>query len=143
MSLRAKIQEDVKVAMKARDQLRVNTVRGVFSEIRKLEIDTKCELDDEQILAVLQKEVKKRKDALQYAVELKREELIEQNNKELELLHGYLGAPLESEELSKVITEIVAGGADSLGKIMGELNKSYKGRFDGKLASELAKQALG
>ncbi len=59
MSLRAKIQEDVKEAMKARDQLRVNTVRGLFSEIRKQEIDTKSELDDEKILAVLQKEVKK------------------------------------------------------------------------------------
>ena len=143
MSLRVKIQEDVKEAMKARDQLRINTVRGLFAEIRKQEIDTKCELDDEKILAVLQKEVKKRKDALQYAVELKRDELIEQNNKELDLLHGYLGAPLGSDELAKVITELVSGGADSLGKIMGELNKSYKGRFDGKLASELAKQALG
>ncbi len=143
MSLRAKIQEDVKEAMKARDQLRVNTVRGLFSEIRKQEIDTKSELNDEQIVAVLQKEVKKRKDALQYAMELNREELIEQNNKELELLHGYLGAPLTAEELGKVIADLVAGGADALGKVMGELNKSYKGRFDGKLASELAKQALG
>lgn len=142
-TLRSQIQEDVKAAMKARDQLRVDTVRGLFAEIRKQEIDTKAELDDNAVTGVVQREVKKRREALEYAEKLDRAELVTQNRAELEILQAYLGQPLTDDELRALISKLREGGADSLGKIMGELNKDYKGRFDGKKASELAKSVLG
>lgn len=143
-TLRTQIQEDVKTAMKARDQLRLDTVRGLFSEIRKVEIDSRTgDLDDAGVAGVIQRELKKRREALEYAEKSQRDDLITKNRAELEILQAYLGKPMSDDELRALIFKLKDDGADSLGKIMAELNREYKGRFDGKVASEIAKSVLG
>ncbi|MFN8392400.1 MAG: GatB/YqeY domain-containing protein [Bdellovibrionota bacterium] len=140
--IKAKLQEDVKSAMKARDQERLNTLRMLTSAIKQIEVDTRTELDDASVLTILQKEVKKRRDALQFAEEAKRDDLIAQNKSEIALIQQYMGDQLNEAKLKELIGGYISGGADNLGKIMGELNKSHKGKFDGKVASELAKTLL-
>ena len=140
--IKAKLQEDIKTAMKARDQGRLTQLRGLSAAIKQVEVDTRTELDDAAVLSILQKEVKKRKDALQFAKDAKRDELVAQNEGEIALIQSYMGEQLTEDKLGEMIQTLVASGSDNLGKIMGELNKSHKGKFDGKVASELAKSAL-
>lgn len=141
--IKTKIQEDIKVAMKAREQDRLTQLRSLSSAIKQVEIDTRKDLDDAGVVAILQKEIKKRRDAMEFAKTAGREELVAQNQAEIVLIQSYLGEQLGEEELRKLIAGLIAGGASNIGAVMGELNKSYKGKFEGKLASELIKQMLG
>lgn len=140
--IKAKLQEDIKTAMKARDQVRLTNLRGLSSAIKQVEVDTRQELDDAAVLSIFQKEIKKRRDALQFAEDAKREDLIAQNKTEIALIQGYMGEQLSEDKLREMISQLIASGSDNLGKIMGELNKTHKGKFDGKQASELAKTLL-
>lgn len=142
-TVKAKVQEDIKEAMKARDQHRLETLRGLLSELKKVEIDTRADLTDEQAMQVLQREIKKLRDAIDFAKNAGRDEMIEKNTAEVAIVQKYLPEQLSAEELKSLIGSLVAGGADSMGKIMGELNKTHKGKFEGKMASELAKGLLG
>ena len=141
--IKAKLQDDIKTAMKARDQEKLTTLRGLSSAIKQVEVDTRKEADEAAIVAIFQKEIKKRRDALQFAEQAKRDDLIEQNKSELALIQSYLGEQLSEEQLRTIISGLISSGADNLGKIMGELNKQHKGKFEGKVASELAKNLLG
>jgi len=138
-----KLEEEIKVAMKARDQLRLNTLRGFMSELKREEIDTRVELTEERFIAILQKEIKKRRDSIEFAKNAGRNEIVEQNETELKILQEYLGEQLSEDKLRELITSLKEQGNDSIGKLMGALNKDYKGRFDGRLASEMIKSALG
>ncbi len=140
--MKAKIQADMKEAMKAKDQPRLMTLRGIWAEIKKAQIDNGKELSEGDVVGILQKEVKKRRDALEAAKKAERQDLIQQNKQEIEIVQAYLGKPLSEDELKDLISTMISNGADALGKIMGALNKEYKGRFDGKLASALAKELL-
>jgi uncharacterized protein len=141
--MREKVQEDVKAAMKSKDQLLLNTLRGLLSEIKKTEIDSKVQVEGDQFISIIQKEVKKRRDAIDFAKKAERQELVEQNETEIKILQRYLGDQLSEQELEQVIEKLISGGATQLGSIMGGLTKDYKGRFDGKVASEIAKRKLG
>jgi uncharacterized protein YqeY len=140
--LKKKIEDDVKLAMKAKEQHRLTTIRGLLSEIKREEIDSRTETTDDRVITIVQREIKKRRDALEFARNAARAELIEQNEAEIAILQGYLGEQLSESELKDLIQDLVKQGNDSLGKIMGALNKDYKGRFDGRVASELAKSSL-
>lgn len=140
--IKEKVTEDMKAAMKARDQLLLNTVRGLLSELKKEEIDTRTELTDEKCITIIQREVKKRRDALEFAKTAARDDLIQQNEAEMKILQSYLGDQLSEEKLREIIQQTITSGADSIGKIMGALNKDYKGKFDGKTASNLIKTLL-
>ena len=141
--MKAKIQEDIKTAMKARDQIRLDTLRGVLSEIKLLEIDKQTELNEEQFIQIVRKEMKKRRDAIEFAQKAARQDLIDKNEAELKILEPYLGDQLSEAQLRELITAAIGGGADNIGKIMGALNKDHKGKFDGKAASTIAKELLG
>lgn len=140
--MKEKIQNDIKEAMKARDGERLTLLRGLLSELKREEIDTRQELTEERCVAILQKEIKKRRDALEFAVQAARTDLVEQNNREITTIQSYLGDQLSAEKLQEIITQLIADGADSIGKIMGPLNAQYRGKFEGKIASELAQKAL-
>jgi len=141
--MKAKITADIKTAMKARNKELITNLRGLMAEIQKIEIDKKTELTDEQIISIIQKEIKKRRDALEFAEKASREDLIAQNKSEIVLLQAYLGEQLSEEELKAIITKLVDEGADHIGKIMGFLNQNYKGKFEGKIASTITKELLG
>ncbi len=141
--MKEKLQDQIKTAMKEKDQHRLVTLRGLMSEIKRVEIDTREELTEEGCINIVQKEIKKRRDTIKFAEDGGRQDLVEQNNKEIALLQGFLGEQLSEEKLRELIKGLIAGGADNLGKIMGGLNKEHKGKFEGKTASEIAKQMLG
>lgn len=140
--LKQKIQSRIKEAMKAREQDTVTTLRGLSAAIKQYEVDSREDVDDERVIGIVQKEVKKLRDALEFAEQQKREDLIAKNKQEIALLQEFLGAQLSEDDLRNVIQELIASGSDSIGAIMGQLNKEYKGQFEGKIASQIVKELL-
>lgn len=137
-----KIQDDLKTAMKAREQHKVTTLRGIMAAIKQFEVDQRAEQSEEQVVNILQQEIRKRRDALKYAEQQNREDLINQNTAEIAILQEYLGKPLSDEELKRIILAKVEAGATTVGQIMKELTAEYKGLYDGKKASTLAAESL-
>ena len=146
MSLKDKLLEDMKEAMKVKDTIRKNTVQLIRSGILQIEKDKKVELDDEGVLDVIAKELKKRRDSLPDFEKSGRLDLIADLNREIEILLGYLPEQLSAEEIEKIVDEtIVAVGASSIkdmGKVMGAVTPKVKGRADNKIVSDFVKQKL-
>ncbi len=142
MALRDQIQEDLKNGMRAHDQHLVITLRSLLAAVKQIEVDSRSEASEEQVINVLMQEVKKRRDTLKYAEQQQRQDMIEQNNAEIAMLQKYLGEQLSREELERIIDAAISAGADNIGKVMGVLNKEHKGRFAGRLASEICKVKL-
>lgn len=140
--MKAKLLEDIKTTMKARDQKKLTVLRGLSAAIKQVEVDTRTELKDEQIKDIIQKEIKKRRDTIKFAKDAGRDEIVQDSESEIAILSEYLGKQLSEQELGALIQKIIADGADNIGKVMGALNKDYKGQFDGRLASELIKSNL-
>lgn len=140
--LKNKINAELKEAMKLRDQHKVTTVRGLLAAVKQVEVDTRTEPTDDKVIQIIQKEIKMRKDALGFAIEQKREDLIEKNNSEIKILSAYLGEQLSAEKLETIIKAQIDSGVKNIGQIMGFLNANHKGCFDGKFASEIIKKLL-
>ena len=141
-AIKAKLQEDIKVAMRDRDKDRLLTLRGLHAALKQVEIDTRKELDDPIVVDIVRKEIKKRRDSIEFAEKSQRDDLVQKDKAEIALLQGYLGEQISEDKLEAVIKEIIASGADNIGKIMGALNSQHKGKFEGKVASELIKKLL-
>ncbi len=141
--IKTKLLEDIKEAMKARNQEKLLTLRTISSEIKRLEVDTRKELTDADIIQIFQKEIKKRRDAIEFAKTAQRQDIVDSNQSEINLIQAYLGEQISEEKLKSLISELIASGANNIGKIMGELNQKYKGKFEGKVASDIAKTLLG
>ena len=146
MALKEKLMEDLKAAMKDKDIVRKNTVQMVRSAILQYEKDNLCELDDEGVLDVIARELKKRRDVLPEYEKSGREDLIADMNKEIETLLAYLPAQLTAEELEVIVSEAIAAvGATSMkdmGKIMAAVMPKTKGRADGKMINAIVKEKL-
>jgi len=146
MSLKDRVLQDMKEAMKARDQLRLSTLRLLVSEIKNKEIDAKGELKDEDILALIQKAVKQRQDSIAQYEKGGRQDLAEKEKAEMEILKAYLPEELSKEAILEVIDQAIAAtGASSpkeMGKVMREVMPKVKGRADGKLVNELVRKRL-
>ncbi len=140
---KTKLLEDIKTAMKAREQTKLTILRGLSAAIKQVEVDTRKDVDEPTVLSIFQKEIKKRRDSLQFAKDANRTDLVEQNEMEIALIQSYLGEQFGEDKLKEIISGLIGSGVNSLGQIMGELNKHHKGKFDGKAASELAKSMLG
>ena len=147
MSLKDRISEDMKEAMKAHEKDRLAVIRMVRSAIRQTEIDGKKELDDEGVIAVISKELKMRKDSLEEFGKGGREDLVEKTRAEIEVLLPYLPEQLSEEEVKAMVEDAVketgAASVKDMGKVMGVLMPKVKGRADGKLVNRLVKAALG
>lgn len=141
--IKTKLLDDIKVAMKARDQEKLLTLRTINSEIKRLEVDTRKELSDADIIQIFQKEIKKRRDSIEFAKTAQRNDIIQSSESEILIIQSYLGVQLSEEKLKSLISELIASGQNNIGKIMGELNQKYKGQFEGKAASGIAKALLG
>lgn len=149
MSLKEKLTEDMKAAMKAKEEgkQRLSVIRMVRGAIRQQEIDGKVELDDEGVIAVISKEVKQRRDSIEEFKKGGREDLVAQNEADVAILMEYLPQQLSEEEVRKIVQEAVAeSGATSqkeMGKVMKVLMPKVKGRADGKLVNNLVREILG
>lgn len=146
MSLKEKLMEDLKAAMKDKDIIRKNTVQMVRSSVLQFEKDNLTELDDEGVLDVIARELKKRRDVLPEYEKSGREDLIADINKEIETLLAYLPKQLTPEELEEIVTAAIAEvGATSMkdmGKIMAAVMPKTKGRADGKMINAIVKEKL-
>lgn len=144
--LKEKLLEDMKISMKEKNNVRKNVIQMVRAAILQVEKDKQIELTDEQIVDVIAKESKKRKDSLPDYEKSGREDLIAQVKEEIEILAEYLPKPLEKEELEKIIDEVInTVGATSI-KEMGIVMKNVKERVgaaaDGKTINEIVKGKL-
>ena len=146
MSIKETLAQDLKLSMKEKDLIRKNTVQSIRAAILQVEKDNLTELDDDAIIDVIAKELKKRKDVLPDYEQSGREELITQLNREIEIVMGYLPSQLSEDELDEIVKNAVEStGASSMkdmGKIMAEVMPKIKGRADGKLVNALAKKYL-
>lgn len=144
--LKEKLLDDMKNAMKDKNVVRKNVIQMVRAGILQIEKDKHVELDDDQILEVIAKESKKRKDSLADYEKSGREDLIAQINEEIEILSEYLPKPLSNEEIEKIVEGIIAEiGATSM-KDMGTVMKEAKAKIgpaaDGKTINEIVKAKL-
>ena len=146
MSLKETLLQDLKVAMKEKDTIRKNTIQLVRAGVLQIEKDNHVELDDEGVLDVVAKELKKRRDSLPEFEKSGRTDLIDNLNKEIEVLLGYLPEQLTEDEIKKIVEETIAEtGASSMkdmGKVMGAVSPKVKGRADDRVVSGYVKELL-
>ena len=145
-SIKLQISEDVKTAMKARDKVRLAALRLMMAEFKKVEVDERVEIDDSRALGILDRMSKQRRDSLSQYKEAGRDDLVEQEQFELDVIADYLPAPLSEDELveliAAVIAEIGAEGMSDMGKVMGQLKPRVQGRADMGKVSGQVKAAL-
>ena len=136
----------MKEAMKSKDSLKLETVRSVISAVKNQEIDLRKDLDEEEILAIVSREVKKRKEAANLYEKGKRPELKDKEIQEMKILQTYLPEQVSEEVLRQRIQEVIAEtGAENMkdfGKIMKTLVPEFKGKADNALIKELANEYL-
>lgn len=141
-----RLQEDLKNAQLARDEVKVSTLRLLLSEIKNAQIDKGGEISDEDIVSLVQREVKKRAEAVVSFRAGKREDLATKEETEERILLEYLPDQLTNEELTKIVSdtinEVRANSIKDLGKVIGAVMGKVKGRADGKVVSNLVKEKL-
>lgn len=144
--LKEKLLEDMKVSMRDKNVVRKNVIQMVRAAILQVEKDKQVELNDDQIIEVIAKESKKRKDSLADYEKSGREELVTQINEEITILAEYLPKPLSKEELEKIIDEAIATTGATTMKEMGIVMKTVKEKVgaaaDGKTINEIVKMKL-
>ena len=144
--LKEKLLEDMKVSMRDKKIIRKNVIQMVRAAILQVEKDKQIELNDEQITEIIAKESKKRKDSLADYEKSGRQDLIDQINEEIEILSEYLPKPLTTEEIEKIVEEVIASTGASTMKDMGMVMKEAKAKIgqaaDGKTINEIVKQKL-
>ena len=148
MSLKEQLTEDMKTAMKAREEgkLALNTIRMARAHIRQAEIDDgHADFNDDQVLAVLRKEVKQRKETLAEIKDSGREDLVEQTKAEIEVLEKYLPAEMSADEVEKAVKAIIDAmdpGQRNMGSVMKAVMAKLKGKADGKMVNQIVRKLL-
>jgi hypothetical protein len=146
MSLKQRITEEMKDAMRAKDAARLGTIRLLLAAIKQKEVDERIEVDDAQTVALVDKLIKQRKDSITQFGAAGRTDLVDKETAELKVLETYLPARLgESEiadEVAKIIAELGASGPGDMGKVMGVVKSRLAGKADMGLVSTAVKQAL-
>ncbi|MDJ0509905.1 MAG: GatB/YqeY domain-containing protein [Crocosphaera sp.] len=151
MGLKETLTEDIKLAMKAKDKIRLETIRSIKKVVLEKEVEVRpkgqTELTPEQELEVLAQQAKQRRDSIEQYRQGGRDDLADKEAQELVIIEAYLPAQLSEEEIEAVIDNIIASvGASSakeMGKVMGPAMKELKGKADGKKVQEIVKRKLG
>jgi uncharacterized protein YqeY len=147
MSLKERIQEDMKDAMRARDKERLATIRLILAAIKQREVDERIELDDTQVITVLDRMIKQRRESISQFEQAGRDDLTAKEQAEIGVIAPYLPAALDEDEIRTLIDAAVAAtGAASvrdMGKVMAELKPKLAGRADMGAVSALVKARLG
>ena len=144
--LKKRITDDMKSAMKAQDKQALKAVRMILGAIKQKEVDDRIELDDAQVMAVIQKMVKQRKDSISQFSDAGRSDLVEVEEAELVIINSYMPEQLSDEEVAAAVVRAITDcGADSMkdmGKLMGVLKGQLDGKADMGLVSRLIKDKL-
>ena len=145
-TIRPLIEEAVKTSMKNRDKETTSTLRMAISELKKEEIDKRIDLEDEQVIQILQRMIKQRKDSYSQFLDAGRNELAEKEQNEINILSDFLPEQLSEEELNLIVTEVIketaASGPQDMGKVMGSLKQRIQGNADMGLVSKIVKENL-
>ena len=146
MSLKTQLTEDMKTAMRAKDQVSLSTIRLINAAIKQFEVDERTEADDAKVISILTKMVKQRKDSAKIYAEAGRQDLADKENAEIEILNRYLPQMMSAEEIKTVveaaITETGASGMADMGKVMGVLKPRLAGKADMGEVNKVLKAAL-
>ncbi len=146
MSIRERINEDIKDAMRARDELRKTTLRMALSALKLGEIEKREPLDEKEMLAVLQREVKARREAIADAQKAQRPDLIEHAEAEMKILSVYLPQGFSPEELEQIVRETIdevgAASMNDMGKVMKAVMPKVRGRADGGEVNQIVRAVL-
>lgn len=140
--LRQQIYEDMIKAMKAKDAATLETVRYVWSEIKRVEIDAKHELIDDEVVELLRREVKRRNEAIEQMKQGGKTEAVEHEEAQLIIINKYLPQLMGREEIEKAVDEVMARGQREFGLVMKEVMAKVKGKADGKLVSEVVREKI-
>ncbi len=147
LALQNKIREDMKTAMKAGDKVRLGVIRLILAAVKQREVDERIELDDAQVLVVLDKMVKQRRDSIAQYSAAGREDLADVERFEVDVIQGYLPAALSEAEIGALLESAVAQSGASvmgdMGKVMAILKPQIQGRADMGAVSALVKRRLG
>ncbi|HEY3315976.1 MAG TPA: GatB/YqeY domain-containing protein [Bacillota bacterium] len=149
MTLKERLNEDMKSAMKAREEgkERLSVIRLARAAIKNAEIDRGHELSDEEVLEVLAREVKQRRDAIVEYQKAERPETVAALEREIAIVLGYMPQQMTPDEIRSLVVEIIAQvaakEAKDIGKVMGALMPKVKGRADGKLVNQIVRETLG
>ncbi|MEK4511914.1 GatB/YqeY domain-containing protein [Paenibacillus sp. FSL K6-2524] len=146
MNLSERLNEDMKQAMRNQEKFKLSTIRMVRATMKNLEIDLKRTLNDNEVLDILGREIKQRKDALQDFEQAGRDDLAEKVKAEAEILAEYLPEQLNEEEIKVIVQQTIqetgASSKADIGKVMSALMPKVKGRADGKLVNQAVQQLL-
>jgi uncharacterized protein len=146
MSLKDRITEDMKAAMRAREALRLGTIRLLLAAVKQREVDERISLDDAQVVGVIDKLVKQRKDSIAAFAQAGRADLVDKETAEMAVLEGYLPQRLAADavaaEVERIIAEVGATGPGDMGKVMAAVKAQLAGKADMGMVSAAVKAAL-
>ncbi|HWI55363.1 MAG TPA: GatB/YqeY domain-containing protein [Desulfobacteria bacterium] len=149
MSLKERLTEDMKTAMKEKEsgKAKLSVIRMVRASIKNVEIDKKRELSEEEVIEVLAREVKKRKDSYEEYMKVGRQDIAEGLQEEVKVLMVYLPEQMSEDEIrslvKNVVDEVKPEGPKDMGKVMAKLMPVVKGKADGKLVNQIVKEFIG
>lgn len=146
MSLKNKLMEDMKTSMKNKDTLRKNTITMIRASIKQKEVDERIELDDKDIIDIISKQLKEKKNVIEEFEKGGRQDLVEQTEKEIEILLEYLPEQLTEEEIEEIVKEVIeevnAKSVKDMGIIMKNVMPKIKGRADGGAVNKIVRKYL-
>ena len=146
MTLKDRITEDMKAAMRAKDAPRLLTIRGLLAACKQREVDERIVLDDTAVIAIIDRLVKQRKDSITQFAAGNRPDLVEKETAELSVLEAYLPQRLSADavaaEVARIVAELGAKGPGDMGKVMGAVKTQLAGKADMALVSAAVKKAL-
>ena len=146
MSLKTQLTEDMKTAMRAKDQVSLSTIRLINAAIKQFEVDERTQADDAKVIFILTKMVKQRKDSAKIYTEAGRQDLADKENAEIEILNRYPPQMMSAEEIKTVVEAVIAetgaSGMADMGKVMGVLKTRLAGKADMGEVNKVLKAAL-
>ncbi len=146
MSLKDRITDDMKSAMRAKDAPRLSAIRMLLAALKQKEVDERIVLDDTQVVAIVDKLIKQRKDSIAAFLQAQRQDLVDKESAELQVLEAYLPQRLSAEAVAEAIAHIVAAvgatGPGDMGKVMGAAKAELAGKADMGMVSAAVKAAL-
>ena len=146
MTLKERLMEDMKLSMRNKETLKKSVITMIRASVKQKEVDDRVDVNDDDVIELIAKQLKQRKDALVEFEKAERDDLIAQTKAEIEILASYLPQQLTDEELEAVVrdavAEVNAQSVKDMGKIMGKVMAVAKGRVDGKRINEMVKKVL-
>jgi uncharacterized protein YqeY len=141
-SLLARLQQDLGTARKARNPAAVIVIGTAISDVKNREIELRRDVTDDDVIDVIRKSIKRRREAIELYLSAKRDDLVAKERSELETLEGYLPAQVDDAEIRAAIRAAIEGGAANIGAVMGRVVPQFKGRAEGSTINAIAREEL-